>query len=782
MTTQPTQDPVASTSPRDLKFNAGKIDEFVTSLVNTYVDRFGNEHYTIEGLRWLAQQAIAAYGWIPVGTFQAGATLTLPNQILKDTTDGEYYRWDGALPKIVSSGSTPGNAGGIGVGRWLGVGDALLRGLLSSINGAKAIGTSSGITLQDELDYIHPSLEQLTDTPASWPPDFTKKTLWKTFPLYSKNWQDIQSQWGYSYVYPQGFTFDEQSNELFIMYSAVYESPPGASTNLRIFIDIYDINGAYKQTVCAGYGYAEGAVIGYVSGQRRIMLAGNGVNAKLGVYQLPDTATLTKYQDLTKVFDTDSVFGTQISCNGKYTVLLDSLLSTTRKGANLSAYSVHLTSDLLSNPSAPTVRKSIIYLPAYCTHSTTSDITPKLQGVCFTPQGILGVGGSQWYPTQYGQPATNGLNLQYTAYTSNGDVTSTTLIGYDRLKDFMDSKGLPVSFFEPEGIVCFRNEIYTLISHANPTAGAELYPNGALSIFVEGVNKNKEGATLNLSDAASKGAFSKGYSVKSCSSYPVNSRDGTLIDTADKAVQYMLDNHIDEFKCAIGVFGSTFAINTSSGLVTYSSDGQVKITTADWNWFNIEITNTSTGIIWEMYRATTSAASPWNWTRNPIFFGGSTALTALPTGLSGGLLQMGAAGSPSRRIVASGALTVENYILGGAIVGGITVNANGSTTFATTSDERRKDLHGVSESVADAIERAVDDGAAQLASFKENPDEKFYMMIAQTLYKHFPQAVVVGGVDENLDPWQVDSSFVVPAMMIAISQLNKRIRELEDKQ
>lgn len=88
MATQPTNLPVPSESPRDLKFNAGKIDEFVTSLVNTYVDRFGNEHYTIEGLRWLAQQAISQYGWVPIGTFQAGATLMLPNQILKDTTDG----------------------------------------------------------------------------------------------------------------------------------------------------------------------------------------------------------------------------------------------------------------------------------------------------------------------------------------------------------------------------------------------------------------------------------------------------------------------------------------------------------------------------------------------------------------------------------------------------------------------------------------------------------------------------------------------------------------------
>ncbi len=130
MATTPTNLPVPSESPRDLKFNAGKIDEFVTSLVNTYVDRFGNEHYTIEGLRWLAQQAIAQYGWIPVGTFQAGATLTTPNQILKDETDGEYYRWDGSfLPsgKVVPNGSTPGTTGGVGVGAWLSVGDSTLR-------------------------------------------------------------------------------------------------------------------------------------------------------------------------------------------------------------------------------------------------------------------------------------------------------------------------------------------------------------------------------------------------------------------------------------------------------------------------------------------------------------------------------------------------------------------------------------------------------------------------------------------------------------------------------
>ena len=140
MATQPTNLPVPSESYRDLKFNAGKIDEFVTSVVDTYVDRFGNQHYTIEGLRWLAQQAIAAFGWIPVESFQNGATLTLPNEILKDTDSGEYYRWDGAIPKVVPAGSTPSSTGGVGVGAWIGVGDSALRSMLGLIDGESLIG------------------------------------------------------------------------------------------------------------------------------------------------------------------------------------------------------------------------------------------------------------------------------------------------------------------------------------------------------------------------------------------------------------------------------------------------------------------------------------------------------------------------------------------------------------------------------------------------------------------------------------------------------------------
>ena len=134
MATQPTNLPVPSESPRDLKFNAGKIDEFVTSLVNTYIDRFGNEHYTIEGINWLARQAISHFGYITIDSFEDGNTLTLPNHVLRLEATGEYYRWDGAFPKNVPENSTPETTGGVGIGAWIGVGDASLRSSLSSSN------------------------------------------------------------------------------------------------------------------------------------------------------------------------------------------------------------------------------------------------------------------------------------------------------------------------------------------------------------------------------------------------------------------------------------------------------------------------------------------------------------------------------------------------------------------------------------------------------------------------------------------------------------------------
>lgn len=153
MATQPTNLPVPSESPRDLKFNAGKIDEFVTSPNHTYTDRFGSSHWTIAGINYSATQAISNFGYITLDSFEEGNNLTLPNQVLRYEATGEYYRWDGELPKTVPAGSTPQNSGGIGKGSWISVGDASLRSDLAKPNGAEQVFYGQ-ISVKEALDLI----------------------------------------------------------------------------------------------------------------------------------------------------------------------------------------------------------------------------------------------------------------------------------------------------------------------------------------------------------------------------------------------------------------------------------------------------------------------------------------------------------------------------------------------------------------------------------------------------------------------------------------------------
>lgn len=172
MATTPTNLPVPSESPRDLKFNAGKIDEFVTSVAKQYTDRLGGTHYTVEGLTQLIKQAIYNLGLNPVGSFQAGATLDSANDIIQDTATGIWYRWDdlSTMPKTVPSGSTPAGTGGIGTGKWLAVDVSdVLRKQLAAEGGVDLV---NGAAKQSDLDalssYVNEALPYNGKTASTW--------------------------------------------------------------------------------------------------------------------------------------------------------------------------------------------------------------------------------------------------------------------------------------------------------------------------------------------------------------------------------------------------------------------------------------------------------------------------------------------------------------------------------------------------------------------------------------------------------------------------------------
>lgn len=74
--------------------------------------------------------------YAPSGDFDSGFTATMRTEIY--LYQGEWYRWDGALPKTVAASETPASSGGIGSGAWLSVGDAALRQDITE-NGVKSV-------------------------------------------------------------------------------------------------------------------------------------------------------------------------------------------------------------------------------------------------------------------------------------------------------------------------------------------------------------------------------------------------------------------------------------------------------------------------------------------------------------------------------------------------------------------------------------------------------------------------------------------------------------------
>ena len=128
----------------DLRANSETIDEVVNSASNTATTRetptdpSGKTIYTLAGIQDLLVTAIKNAGYVTKQDFNTGETLNNFNEALlwdtADGGDGEYYRWEGALPKVVPAASTPLTTGGIGEGAWIAVGYAALSSALANPN------------------------------------------------------------------------------------------------------------------------------------------------------------------------------------------------------------------------------------------------------------------------------------------------------------------------------------------------------------------------------------------------------------------------------------------------------------------------------------------------------------------------------------------------------------------------------------------------------------------------------------------------------------------------
>lgn len=177
MATTPTNNPIPSEDPRDLKFNAGKIDEEVNGGADYYTDRFGVQRLTNTGRNNLFQDAqddkesrfqqfLLSSGYQFLGDYEDGPfQFSDRNQYIR--YDNQYYRLNAATDVGFTTTGTDATSFANDVTHFVLMdGDTLRQNLGSSEKGlgASLSMTEQGITVQDALRYLTISATGLADT------------------------------------------------------------------------------------------------------------------------------------------------------------------------------------------------------------------------------------------------------------------------------------------------------------------------------------------------------------------------------------------------------------------------------------------------------------------------------------------------------------------------------------------------------------------------------------------------------------------------------------------
>lgn len=163
MATTPTNKPIPSEDPRDLKFNAGKIDEEVNGSADYYTDRFSVQRLTNTGRNNQFQTAqtqresdfqqfLLNSGYQFLGDYENGPyTITARNQIIR--YQNEFWRLNADTNPPYTTTGVNSTSWATDVTHFVSVGDANLRQELASISGEILVGSPATI---NDLKNIYP--------------------------------------------------------------------------------------------------------------------------------------------------------------------------------------------------------------------------------------------------------------------------------------------------------------------------------------------------------------------------------------------------------------------------------------------------------------------------------------------------------------------------------------------------------------------------------------------------------------------------------------------------
>ncbi|WP_159287697.1 tail fiber domain-containing protein [Proteus terrae] len=749
MSTIPTQNPVPSEAASDLKYNSGKIDEFVTSMKNKYIDRFGQEHFTIEGLRWVAQQAISQFGYITLDSFQKGVEITLPNQVLRDEITGEYYRWDGVLPKSVPVDSTPENSGGVGLGKWVSVGDASLRRELSENSGSSLIGTKTGDTVEERFS----SIEQ--DVKESAGKSLSNIKIFAELPLRPAGYGDILEKYNYKYIYPQGMCFFDDDNEIYITCSGV-----GGDNNWA-WIYVYDRDSlSLKSIFSAGDTNSEGLYVTKIDGDKYLFIldyySGSG-NGKTGVYKLPN--------------DVSSVNMTRLTA---YNVC------NTRQYFQIAGYNNQIIIEVNNGSDAPQFLQRRTKFNYYDARDLLENIEPtpigaisvdkniekigKRQGIAITPNGLITSGGAY---TPYGGDVNDENIFSFRTLTFSGNETGSLLCDPNKLCDQinpylkqkatrMENEGCAYTEKNGDGIILSLNVLNT----DNDVGGIFLFEH-----FISSADKN----IIDASPAILLDCLDNNNDTNiDIAIIPYDKLQNKRLTTLKQILDRMNRDGVQVYQFYNGYTPYVTDINGME--ITPSCSVTIK----NFNSYSYLVTVSGNRTNYQMF-ITGDIGGPY--TQHMDSIATSPFNQIRPEFLSRGVKIQGVNGLPCDNYYTNnpGKIAIARYYSGDnsspMLTGSIIVDgSSGRTSFNTTSDERLKVDKGEYTNGLDKILKLISNNALRNFEWKHN-GHKQYGLMAQRVSGVIPDAV---SYDKDTDTYMVNYSAIIPDIISAIAELSKR--------
>lgn len=113
----------------------------------------------------------------------------------------------------------------------------------------------------------------------------------------------------------------------------------------------------------------------------------------------------------------------------------------------------------------------------------------------------------------------------------------------------------------------------------------------------------------------------------------------------------------------------------------------------------------------------------------------------------------------------------------GTEIGAVRQTSSSGVDYNTTSDERLKtNITPTAKGLQDLMQIEVKDYV-----YKEDPKKPQTGFIAQQVYKHYPNAVSVGGDDAKTDPWMMDYGKMTPLLVKAVQDQQALIIKLQQE-